>query len=203
MARGSAIFLAVAALTILTALGSPALAADAPAWEVDPSASRVGFVARQAGSDVPGRFAEFSAAIRFDPDALGAGAVRVEIGIASVTTENAERDDVIRSPDMFDVAAWPTALFEADRFSRAGEDGSYVAHGRLTLRDVTRAVDLPFTLAIVPDPDAPGRLLARVVGAFEIRRIDYGIGQGPWRDTSMVANEVIIEIDLAATRPRN
>jgi hypothetical protein len=39
------------------------------------------------------------------------------------------------------------------------------------------------------------------VGALDILRIDYGVGKGPWRDTSMVANEVTIEIDLTATRP--
>ena len=200
MAHRGGMLLVVAAL-MLPWVSAPAIADDAPAWEVDPSTSRVGFVARQAGSPVPGRFEQFSAAIRFDPDALDAGAIRVEIVIASVTTENAERDDAIRSKDLFDIAAWPTALFEAREFSRTGEDGGDVAHGQLTLRDVTRAVDLPFILTIVPHPETPDFLLARVVGALEILRIDYGVGQGLWRDTSMVGNEVTIEIDLTATRP--
>jgi polyisoprenoid-binding protein YceI len=200
MPRCVVIMFAAAALTLMGHFPS-AYAGVTSVWEVDLSVSRVGFVARQTGSPVPGRFEQFSADIRFDPNALDTSAIRVEIVIASVATENAERDDVIRSKEMFDTATWPTALFEADSFDRTDENGSYIAHGRLTLRDVTRDVDLPFTLTIVPHPDTPDLLLARVAGALDILRIDYGVGQGPWRDTSMVANEVTIEIEIAATQP--
>ncbi len=132
-------YLFVAAALTLPWVSVPAFADDVPALAVDHSASRVEFVARQASSSVPGDFKESSAAIHFDPNALDVNSVRVEIVIASVTPENAERDDTIRSKDLFDSATWPTALFEADEFSRSDADSGHLAHGRLAPRDVSPA----------------------------------------------------------------
>ena len=38
-------------------------------------------------------------------------------------------------------------------------------------------------------------------GELTILRLDYGIGQGQWRDTKTVANEVTVTIDILAKRP--
>lgn len=190
-----------AALVLLAVSPTAVPAAEAPQWRVE-EASRVGFVARQAGAAISGRFAEFDAEIRFDPDNLDGSRVAVEIEVASVDTQSSDRDQVIRSPDLFDAARWPNAHFEADRFEPDGK-GHYQAHGRLTLRDVTQDVVLPFDLAISPHPDEPATLQAKAVGELPIMRLDYGVGQGQWRDTSVVANEVVIQIEILATRPND
>lgn len=194
--RLSLTFFLLAALPAATAF-----AADAPPWRVEDD-SRVGFVARQAGAAVSGRFARFEAEIRFDPDNLAGSRIAVDIDVASVDTQSSDRDQVIRSADLFDVASWPNARFEADRFE-PGENGHYQAHGRLTMRDVTRDVVLPFSLTIEPHPADPTALQARAVGELPVLRLDYGVGQGQWRDTSVVANEVAIRIEILARRPKN
>jgi polyisoprenoid-binding protein YceI len=181
------------------AFAAPATAADAPAWSVQQE-SRIGFVAQQGGAPVEGRFESFAAEIRFDPDNLAGSRVAVEIEVASVNSESRDRDQTIRSKDLFDVETWPTARFEADSFTATG-DGSYDAQGKLTMRDVTRDVVLPFTLTIEPAPDDPAMLQARALGELSVDRLDYGIGQGQWQDTSVVGNQVIIRIDIRATRP--
>ena len=81
------------------------------------------------------------------------------------------------------------------------EDG-FEALGSLTLRGVTREVALPFTLTIEDHPEDPGRLHAHAVGELTIKRLDYGVGQGQWTDTSVVADEVVIRIDILASRPK-
>ena len=178
----------------------PAAAAEAPLWKVEAD-STVIFVARQAGAPVEGRFEKFDAEIRFDAENLEASAVAVEIDIASVNSESSDRDQVIRSPDLFDAATWPTARFEAPRFVHAGGD-SYEAQGSLTMRDVTRDVVLPFDLKIEDHPDDGALLRARAVGELTVKRLDYGVGQGQWTDTSVVPDEVVIRIEITATRPK-
>ena len=194
--RLSLTFFLLAALPAATAF-----AADAPPWRVEDD-SRVGFVARQAGAAVSGRFARFEAEIRFDPDNLAGSRIAVDIDVASVDTQSSDRDQVIRSADLFDVATWPNARFEADRFE-PGANGHYRAHGRLTMRDVTRDVELPFSLTIEPHPSDPTVLQARAVGELSVLRLDYGVGQGQWRDTSVVANEVAIQIEILANQPKD
>ena len=176
-------------------------AAEAPLWKVEAD-SKVIFIASQSGAPVEGRFEKFDAEIRFDAENLEASAVAVDIDIASVNSESRDRDQVIRSPDLFDAATWPTARFEAPRFVHAGGD-SYEAQGSLTMRDVTRDVVLPFELKIEDHPDDPALLRARAVGELTIKRLDYGVGQGQWTDTSVVPDEVAIRIEITASSPKN
>ena len=188
-----------AALAMLFA-AAPATAGEDPAWTVQPD-SRVGFTAFQAGAPVEGAFERFEARINFDPAALESSRVEVVIDVASVDSQSKDRDEMIRSANLFDVAVWPEARFQAARFAAKGA-GAYEAAGKLTLRDVTRDVVLPFTLTVEDHPEDTGVLLARAQGKLAVKRLDYGVGQGIWTDTSVVADEVEIHIDILATRPK-
>ena len=188
----------LAAIAALVLTGGSAFA-EAPAWSVQ-DGSRVGFIATQGGAPVEGVFESFDAEIRFDPQALDQSRVAVTIDIGSVNSESKDRDDTIRSASLFDVATWPNARFEAEGFTQNG-DGDFEASGRLTMRDVTKDVVLPFSLEVGPDPDQAGQLRAVAKGELKVQRLDYGVGQGLWEDTSVVGNEVVIFIDIQATRP--
>ena len=189
----------LAAAGFLLALAGPAAAGEAPLWSVEPGSS-VGFTAFQAGAPVDGLFKKFEAEIRFDPSRPETSRVAVVIDVSSVESGSQDRDDTIRSASLFDAATWPTARFVAERFTAAG-GGRYLAHGLLTLRDTTREVVLPFMLRIEDHPDAPAMVLARASGELEVARLDYGVGQGLWTDTSVVADRVVIRIDILARRP--
>lgn len=193
------------AFLLILALAGPATAGDASRWIVE-SGSKVGFVALQAGAPVEGVFERFEAEILFGPAALVVSWVQVTIEVASVNSESADRDSTIRSASLFDVETWPTARFEAKRFEavRMESDGSgtFRALGSLTLRDVTREVALPFKLSFEDHPEETGSLRAHAVGEVTISRLDYGIGQGLWTDTSVVADEVVIVIDILAKRAK-
>lgn len=189
------------AVVLLASLPAVARAAEAPLWNVE-EGSRIGFVAQQSGAAIEGRFARFTAEIRFDPDNLEGSRVAVDIEVASVDTQSSDRDATIRSAPLFDAATWPRARFEAERFEQTGPD-SYAAHGRLTMRDVTREVVLPFSLVIADHPGDPAALQAKATGELPVMRLDYGIGQGEWQDTSVVGNEVLIQIEILARRPKD
>lgn len=187
-----AIMLAVAVLGFASTLR-----AAAPEWNVDRDASRVGFVAQQSGDPVPGEFANFDAEIRFARDQLAQSRVEVRIKIASVDAGSGERNQTITSPSLFHAGKYPNARFVAESF-REGSDGRYVAQGELTMRGTTHPVELPFELDVTRDGE---RLRAVAEGAITVKRLRWGIGQGQWESTSMVPNDVRIEIRIVATRP--
>jgi polyisoprenoid-binding protein YceI len=174
------------------ALACAARPADAAGWRVDHEASHLDFVAFQSGQPVEGVFRRWSAEIEFDPADPAAATVSVEVETASLDSGSGERDGVIRSPDLLAVETFPVARFQAQGFKDLG-DGRYEAPGSLTLRDKTLELSLPFTLTLEGDD-------ALAVGEATIDRLEYGVGQGQWRDTSLVPAEVRIAFTVKAKR---
>jgi len=181
----------------LIGIAAPAAAQSAPEWAMQAEDSALAFTASQSGSPVKGRFQQFQATIFFDPDDPAAGSLEVMIAMASATTDDSSRDQTLKGADLFHVEAHPQAVFKAERFEAAEGEGAFVAPGELTLRGVTNPLALPFTLEV--DGDGAGAT-ARAQGAVTINRLDYGVGQGDWKDTGAVADPVEITIDVTAVR---
>ncbi|MGH8238261.1 MAG: YceI family protein, partial [Steroidobacteraceae bacterium] len=129
----------------------------------------------------------FTADIKFDPQDLAGSRFDVKIDTASVNTRDGERDDTLKSDDLFAVKQFPAAHYVAERF--AAKDGKYTATGKLTLRNVTRDVPIEFTF------EKKGGS-AWLKGSAQLKRLDFGVGQGDWQDTSEVSNEVKVNFVL-------
>lgn len=198
---------AVAAIAglILLADMRPA-AADAPEWVVDTTKSSIAFTGRQMGVPSKGRFKSFTAKVRFDPNDLASSAVEVTVDAASADAGNPDIDKELKQPKWFDVARFPTVRFVTTAFRTNGSatagKGDYEATARLTIRDVTEEVMLPFKLEIGPDPADAGQLVARMTGALTISRTRFGVGRDEWRDTKIVGDEVDLHIDVLARRKK-
>lgn len=177
---------------LLPALFFVTLAWAATQWVMQPKQSELTFIARQAGAPFKGSFKQFDANIRFDPTDLASSRFEVQVDLASVDTKDRERDDIIRGPDLFAVDKWPTATYVAERFEARG-GGKFAAIGKLTLRGVTREVPIVFTF----QTNSSGAWL-KGTGAF--KRLDFGVGQGEWKDTASVADEVQVEYSLLLTK---
>ncbi len=173
------------AAVILTAAG---LALAATQWTLQPKESTLTFAATQAGAPFEGKFEKFTADIVFDPQDLAGSRFDVQIDLASVNSRDGERDGIIRSADLFDVKRWPSGSYVADKFSASGGN-KFTATGKLTLRDVTREVPIEFTFEHHNGS-------AWLKGTAAIKRLDFGVGQGEWKDTATVANEVKIRFAL-------
>lgn len=184
----------VATFGALLLLGSVAKAAQT--WTVE-DRSAIRFTAYQQGAPVEGSFQDFTTEVVFDPDDLAASRVKVKIATASVATGHGDRDKTLRSSAFFDVETWPSATFVSDRLVHQ-EGDRYEAHGRLTIRDVTRDVVLPFELTIEA---TGGGKLAHAVGELTISRLDYDVGQGEWASTKTVGEDVVIRIEIVASAP--
>ncbi|MGQ0581995.1 MAG: YceI family protein [Reyranella sp.] len=195
-------WLIVAALLLAPpGLATPALAGPQDAWTIDPRASAFTFSATQTGAFVNGRFPAWSGTIVLDPAALAGARIDIIIQMPPMTAGNQDVDSLMKGANFLDVRKFPEARFVATTVVASGGD-RYEARGKLTLRDVTRDVVLPFTLAIVDNPAQPGALRATARGKLIIKRLDYGIGQNEWAGTGQVANEVTIELNVVANRPR-
>ncbi len=181
------------AATVL--LAHATLGVAATPYAVDASHSQLGFTAIQSGGDIDGRFERFTATIVFADADLAGSRFDVEVDLGSVNTQDDERDGALKSEDLFHVEKYPQAHFVATRFTRKAA-GQYEAAGKLTIRDVTRDIVLPFTFATLNEGGKP---VAMLKGGVTLKRLDYGVGQGDWKDTSMVGNEVRVKFDLRLT----
>jgi polyisoprenoid-binding protein YceI len=164
------------------------LALASAQWSMQPRKSTLTFVGTQAGARFEGGFERFTADIRFDPADLAGSRFDVSIDLASVNSGDSERDDIIRGPDLFAVKQFPKARYVAEKFTAKG-GGKYAATGKLTLRNVTREVPLEFTF----EKQDQG---ATLEGTAQLNRLDFGVGQGEWKDTEAVANRVQVRFAL-------
>src|SRR5688572_12495375 len=101
---------------------------------------------------------------------------------------------MLASADLFDTAKFPTAQYSSSSFARTAA-GGLEAVGKLTLRGVTHDLRLPLKIV----PTAAGLELS---GATAIKRLDYGVGQGDWKSTEGVADEVKIQYKVILTKAK-
>ena len=173
-------------LVLVLVCGSVALAATQ--WTLQPKESKLTFVGTQAGAEFQGVFERFTADLKFDPQDLAGSRFDVKIDMASVNTKDSERDDTLKTPDLFAVKQFPGSHYVADKFAAKGGN-KFTATGKLTLRNVTRDVPIEFTF----EKKNGGAWLK---GSAQLKRLDFGVGQGEWTDTSEVANEVKVNFTL-------
>ena len=110
------------------------------------------------------------------------------MGSAKTGTTSARRST--SSPDWFDSAAHPNAVFTA---TVPQERGKYVAHGTLNLRGVSKPLDLPFDLKI-------DGAKAVVSGRAGLDRVAFGVGQGEFAATDQIPAKVQVRVQLRAQR---
>ena len=191
MSRAATIAVA-AALTAALLSPLPGAAAAPTAWTVDKAASSLRFTSSMAGDSFTGAFRRWDADIRFDPANLAASSVTATIDVASAATGNPDRDQALPTDTFLDASAHPKATFVARRFTALG-GGRYQADGVLTLRGVSRALSLPFTLVIQGSQ-------ARMTGQVAINRLAFGVGQGEFKAVTTIPAAVNVSIAITARR---
>jgi polyisoprenoid-binding protein YceI len=158
-------------------------------WRTVHDASRIAFEVTQMGTPIDGRFAAFEVAIDFDPEDLSNASVDVAIELDSVDTANVERDTEIRGPNWFDVANHPQATFVSTGFV---EDGAgYLVTGDLTIRGVTRTIEIPASIEI------DGQR-AHASGEIAVERTDFDVGTGQWASGATIGTTVTIRFEIEA-----
>jgi polyisoprenoid-binding protein YceI len=187
-----------ALLLAVQGLVAPALVAAqtpaAPHYVLDPAKSSLEFTFTQAGAKNKGRFTRFAVSFDFSPENLAASRLDVTVEMNSADTGDQERDDTLHGSDLFAVTKFPQAHFAASRINKTA--AGYEAIGKLTIRGVTLDMHVPFTFRTATENGAAAGYMS---GKTSLRRLDYGVGQGDWKATDQLANEVDVSFALRLT----
>ncbi len=187
----SAALIVAAPAMAQTKPGAAPAAAAATAPKLVPPQSDIAFTFRQMGVPVDGHFKKFDAQMAFDPKNAAAGKVSLSIELGSATLGDAATDAELVKPEWFNVKKIPTATFQSTSIKTLG-GGKFEVAGKLSIKGQARDVVVPVALT-----QAGGATTA--TGALAIKRLDFNIGEGEWKDTSMVANDVQVKFKLAFT----
>ena len=165
-------------------------------WVLDPSHTEIGFTVRHLVSKVRGKFEEFDSTVVVAENIVDSKAT-ASISLASINTGTPDRDTHIRSGDFFGVEENQKMTFEATGVKEDGED--YIVTGDLTIKNVTKAVELEVELLGVGS-DPWGGTRVGFEAETDISRKDWGIDfnipvQG---EKLMIGDKVSIKITAEA-----
>lgn len=141
-------------------------------WALDPTHSEVTFsVKHLAISKVRGTFERFTATIVTAEDPTKS-TVEASIEVASVNTNQKDRDNHLRTNDFFKADEFPNITFVSTSVVLDGDDITVV--GDLSLRGVTKSVTLTGEFGGIVT-DGYGQTKAGFTASTKINRHDYGV----------------------------
>ncbi|MEO0755038.1 MAG: cytochrome b/b6 domain-containing protein [Pseudomonadota bacterium] len=196
-----AIFAVIAGLPVL-AQGSGAGPLEvstvaAENWQVDAEADPIRFKGIHDGNEYTGEFADWTASIAFDPDAVSESRATITVDLTSVVASKKLYTDSLKAPEWFNSATFPTATVEVRAFRIEGvsADGQtlYEADATLTLKD--QAVDTFLYAEIEIDGDT-----ASVIGEADFSRSALDLGMSSDPNADWVADPVSVSFDFTASR---
>ena len=130
---------------------------------------------------VEGTFSGMKGDVDFDKNNLKSSSFDVTIDVATVNTDNEKRDAHLRNEDFFEVEKYPTIRFNSTAVVKSKKEGYYIAKGKLTIKNTTKDVKIPFTYK-----DKVFK------GTLKINRFDYAVCVDI--STFMVSEEATINI---------
>ena len=165
--------LLAAVLTLLMGSGLSARA-EGTTYEVDKSHSSIVFRVKHLGIGYTyGFFRDFAGRFVVDEADPASSSVEFEVQVASVDTNDAKRDQHLKSPDFFAVNQFPTMTFKSTSVTK-GEDGKFAVTGNLSLHGVTKSVTID--MAKTGQGDDPwGNHRVGFEGIFQVKRSEFGM----------------------------
>lgn len=170
-------------------------------YTLDPTHTRLGFVARHAMvTKVRGSFEAFEGSALLDFEDPTKSTAHVTFQIASINTGNAQRDEHLRTNDFFDATTHPTGEFVSSGVTKV-DDTTFELHGDLTLKGVTKPVTVVFEHAGTAT-DPYGNLRAGFEGRATISRKDWGITWNAGLEAGgvVVSDKITLEFDVSAVK---
>ena len=169
-----------------------ALAASAVPLKADLAHSSVAAVFKQMNVPVEAKFKKFTASVDYDAAKPENSKATVDIDTASLDLGEAEMNKEVAKKEWFNAAQFPKASFVSSSIKPAGA-GKLTVTGKLSIKGKSADVSFPLTVKA-----EGGKQVFE--GALPIKRLAFNIGDGEWKDTSMVADEVLIKFRVTAAQ---
>jgi polyisoprenoid-binding protein YceI len=185
-------------------LAAALLICAAPAWaatyEIDKDHSAVSFKIRHLFSNVPGNFNDFGGRFTYEPGKPETWQVDATIQTASIDTNNAKRDEHLRTADFFDAAAHPTITFKSAKVTDVTQTSAKL-HGVLNMHGVEKPVVLDVTIH-GEGKDPWGNVRAGFTATTKLNRKDFGIVWNKALETGevLLGDEIDILIEIEGLR---
>lgn len=162
-------------------------------WTLDKAHSKVGFtVTHHMISEVDGYFADFEGSMTNTKDDFTDASFKLNIKTASLTTLFEIRDNHLKSPDIFDVAKYPSISFVSSSITHIAGN-KYKLNGSLTMKATTLPISLDLTIIGTNKNDQAKRFEIGVKGIGKLSRLAYGVG------TNLGVFSVSDEVELRLT----
>lgn len=190
----------LAALVALPLLAQNAAPEAVEVWTIDKKHSTATFKIRHLMTQVPGRFRDFDAAIHINRAQPAKSSVELTIQAKSIDTDDAGRDEHLRSPDFFEADKYPTITFKSTSVTPKSAT-EFDVTGDLTMHGMTRRVTLPVTFnGFGRDPRGNERAGFSI--ETKLDRKDFGITWNRVLDEGgvLLGDEVKVAIELSAIR---
>jgi polyisoprenoid-binding protein YceI len=186
MARRHASAIIIALSVVLPGITGAAM------LKTDAGKSNITAIFKQMNVPVDARFKKFSAQIDYNGDAPEKSKASIELDIASFDLGDAEYNKEVQKKEWFNAAQFPKATFVSSSI-KAGAAGKLDVSGKLTIKG--KSADVSFPLSV--KKDGANNVFE---GSLPIKRLAYNIGEGEWKDTSMVGDEIVIKFRVVAAQ---
>lgn len=157
---------------------------------IDLTKSTVSATFKQMNVPVDANFTKFSAMVDFDVNKLDAAKASIDIHIPSFDLGDPDYNHEVQKKEWFNGSQFPKASFVSSKIKSLAT-GKFEVSGKLTIKGRTADVTFPLTLK----KEGSAQIFE---GSLPIRRLAFSIGEGEWKDTSIVADEVVIKFRIFA-----
>lgn len=168
-------------------------------YTVDPSHSRLGFTVRHLGfSKVRGAFEQFEGTVHMQPGDLSTLEASAAVQTQSITTNDAKRDEHLRSEDFFEVETYPTITFESTDVRDVSGD-TFTLVGEFTMHGVTKTIELDGEL-LGEGTDPWGGTRVAFEASTKLNRKEYGLNWNAVLESGgvLVSDSVEITLEIQA-----
>lgn len=184
-------FLLLATATILT------VAANAQNWKLDPAHSKITFNTKYLViSDVEGEFTKFDGTFTSSKPDFSDLKVSVSVDVSSINTDSEMRDNHLKGDDFFNAEKFPKMTFTSTGIKEIGK-GKYILSGDLTIRDVTKKVEVPLVYGgTVKDPWGNTKAGFKATGS--LNRQDYKLTWSKITETGEAVASDMVDFTIDA-----